>query len=178
MSLNPIDGIAITGLLFPQTKVERADEHLVRIQAALEKFKRDPYLVSSIDDQEAGFRIVQIRLKGMERVIPVLIGELAYSLRSALDHLAWQLALVNGRTPTRACGFPITDSTNRKDRKNFNSYTGDIGIEAVEVIRSLQPACWGEGFKSHPLWQLNKLSNLDKHETVAISHTRRANKAS
>ena len=37
----------------------------------------------------------------------ILIGEILYNLRSALDHLVWQLVLANGQTPGRHNEFLI-----------------------------------------------------------------------
>ena len=38
----------------------------------------------------------------------VIIGETLYNMRSALDHLIWQLVLANGHTPGRHNQFPIS----------------------------------------------------------------------
>ncbi len=37
----------------------------------------------------------------------IRLGEILYNLRSALDHLVWQLVLANGKTPGRDNSFPI-----------------------------------------------------------------------
>ena len=37
----------------------------------------------------------------------IILGEILYNLRSALDHLVWQLVLANGQTPGRHNEFPI-----------------------------------------------------------------------
>lgn len=39
-----------------------------------------------------------------------IIGDVLYDLRSALDHLAWQLVIANGGTPNRDTAFPIYSS--------------------------------------------------------------------
>ncbi len=39
----------------------------------------------------------------------VRIGEILYNLRSALDHLVWQLVLANGQEPGRDNQFAIVD---------------------------------------------------------------------
>ena len=39
----------------------------------------------------------------------IRIGEVLHQLRSALDHLAWQLVLLDGARPSRQTQFPILD---------------------------------------------------------------------
>src|SRR5437762_3425500 len=92
----------ISGLLYPQMKVERAGAHLKELQSQLAKFRADPYTVTTDDDTERALHIVYVRLKAMDRSVPMLVGDYAYALRSALDNLAWQLSLSSGRTPRRS----------------------------------------------------------------------------
>lgn len=37
----------------------------------------------------------------------VIVGDLVHNVRSALDHLVWQLVLANAQQPTRATQFPV-----------------------------------------------------------------------
>ena len=49
--------------------------------------------------------------RGLTPKIPVawsvIVGEILYNMRSALDHLVWQLVLANSQTPGRHNEFPI-----------------------------------------------------------------------
>ncbi len=46
-----------------------------------------------------------------------------------------------------------------------------VGEYTHSLIKTLQPYTRGNTYKTHPLWQLNKLSNLDKHEVIGYSGT-------
>jgi hypothetical protein len=163
--------VFISGLLGPNMKVERAATHLKELQALCAAFKADPYAISEKDDEERRLHIVTITLKKMPPNIPILVGEYAHSLRSALDHLSWQLGLLSGRTPSRSSCFPIHSGDSTKDRERLMRVTYDIPCDAVAIIKTLQPHLRGKSMKNDPLWRLNKLSNLDKHVTIGYSHT-------
>lgn len=75
------------------------------------------------------------------------------------------------RKPSRNTVFPIHNSTDRRSQERFMRAVWDIPCEAIEVIKSLQPYLRGKAYKDDPLWQLNKLCNLDKHVTMAINST-------
>jgi hypothetical protein len=161
----------ITGLLYPQMKIERAAFHLKELSKHLEAFRANPYTILENDDLERGLHRILVFLNPAERDIPVLVGEIAYLLRHALDQLAWQLGLLSGRLPNRSSAFPIQATDARADRENFMLATWHIPCEAIDVIKSVQPYQRGKDFKLDPLWRLNKLCNLDKHVTVGYSNT-------
>ena len=41
----------------------------------------------------------------------LILGDLLHNLRSALDHLAWQLVVDGGGTPSQDTNFPVCCST-------------------------------------------------------------------
>lgn len=109
---------------------------------------------------------------------PLVIGEVLFNLRSALDHLAWQLVLLGGGEPTQETQFPIRDSPNDKNGqvlplKALLAQVKDPKI--LGLLNECQPYA-GDGtehrspFDAHgtPLWHLKKLNNLDKHRLLMI----------
>lgn len=102
--------------------------------------------------------------------IGVLVGDALHYLRSWLDHLVWQLALLTTNTPYKRSAFPIFLADNDTSRREMMSVLRDVPIEAREVIESLQPYKWPNIIKpsSHGLWLLHQLSNADKHQIVTI----------
>lgn len=163
--------VYITGLLYPQAKTRRARHHLDQLQRYADRYRKDPYTVTKEDNNQFGVEITRISLKKLDLMLAISVGEYVHSLRSALDHLAWQLGLLSGRTHSRASAFPLHAHDTTKDRERFMRATWNIPCEAVEIIKTLQPYNRGKDMKSDPLWQLNKLDNLDKHVTVGSSHT-------
>jgi hypothetical protein len=168
-------GSAMRGLIHPQMKTNRAAEHLKRLLSLVGEFRRDgAFTTTAFDFVEPSGRelhVFRIVLNPCSPEVPLAIGEFAYSLRSALDQLAWQLALLSGRMPSRDTAFPIHSTEDSGSEKRFTQLTRDIPAEAIEVIRSLQPYNLANSFREHPLWQLNQLCNLDKHCTMAVNST-------
>lgn len=121
-----------------------------------------------------------------EDIFPLLLSEALHNLRSSLDHLAYALATAyTNPLPSDiadASQFPIVGDVNRKGEsgqgpKMFASQASRIrGIHptAQQVIEGLQPYKKGKEFDNHPLWHLNRLSNLDKHRLPLVCAAARA----
>jgi hypothetical protein len=151
-------------------KLGWAYKRLDELKWEVAKFRKDAYTTTARDDLDQPWHHVWIEQKITPDPVGMLIGEFAYSLRSSLDNLAWQLALLTTDTPGRNTAFPIESECPGPGNRGFNEKVADIPPNALAVIESLQPYHSWPAFKSHPLWQLNKLCNIDKHRSVAISH--------
>ena len=156
-------------------KVERAKEH----RDALEQYEREMFAVERYRprlgikiDPDTGERVLFINhmpdLDGILGRCSVILGDTFHNLRSALDHLAYQLALWhtcgNIRKP-KSIQFPICDSIeafdNAKDR-----WLGEIASDHVAIMERFQGyhrVDGGQGPYFHPLSKLRDLSNVDKH---------------
>lgn len=155
------------GLTHTQMKLGRGYVHLEQLCRDIAVFiAGDPYTVRGYDDPENSLYVMSIEPATMPDSIGILSGEFAFQLRSSLDNLIWQLALLNGRRPDRSISFPILS---KPDPKIFQKRTAGISREARKIIESLQPYHRGAAYKSHPLWMLNQLCNLDKHREIAVS---------
>lgn len=162
----------VSGLLHPDMKAARATEHLSDLRVLIDKFvSNQPYTITKKDDEKRQLHIVRFQLNPASPRIPIIIGEFAYALRSALDQLVWQLALLSGRQPGNKSAFPIQSADGEDQRAQFRFATWNVPCEAADLIKTFQPYTRGNAYKSHPLWQLNKLCNLDKHQTIGVSHT-------
>jgi len=100
-----------------------------------------------------------------------IFGQGIYNIRSALDHLAWQLVLLDGQEPTRATQFPLLDA-NRD--KNGHKVPVDIapGIKRPDIlaaVESMQPY-HGGGKWGDQLGVVAELAAIDKHRLpIAVS---------
>lgn len=157
------------GIIHAQMKTDRASTHLKRLQEALAEYRKNPFTITTQDDLERQRHTWRLFMRPAPSEIPLSIGEFAYSLRSALDHLAWQLALLSGGTPSPKTAFPIHRDETPKSEDRFRQLTWDVPCEAAKIIRRFQPYQRGADFHSHPLWQLSQLCNLDKHCTMAVN---------
>lgn len=125
----------------------------------------------------------------------VSIGEISHNLRSALDGLVYQLALLKTKTPTGDTQqqFPIFlhGRTNRRDRKgnpirqfefrrgrNGKLVTNQPGIGRrmirdlcpphQAIIERLQPYKRGRKGRQCPLYWLQEINNADKHRLIQV----------
>lgn len=153
-------------LLDPDLKRQWAKLRLDELaaEAAIIQESNTPKLTT--EDDLVNSRYV-FRFQGMHdaRVFQAALraGDFIHNLRAALDHLAWQLALLSGGWPSIEVSFPICEKNNADARRFIKRCTVGIPDPAVAVIESFQPYHAGNGFRSTHLWRLNKLWNIDKH---------------
>ncbi len=163
---NPLEGF--------EAKLVRADEHLQALDVEITDFlELDPYTVRFEVDRESAQKVAKIYVNGEPPAVRwgVMVGDCVHNLRSALDHLAWQFA---GLEPPSKTEFPIFH-----DRKEFERRKPGGGLykirgikdpEARTLIKAVQP-CYSKRQrpKAHPLWSLQSLSNIDKHQVLHLS---------
>lgn len=161
-------------------RLGRAEEHLETIKCRLLRhYEADKYLLTGEyqrDFNQPGGRgsIVTdpVTLPEIDPRLNTIIGELLHDLRSALDHLAWQLVLNAGGTPTDDTKFPIeAPTTNLQGKQGNPGVAGGVSRKAKTLIASAQPYKWGTRYREHPLWLLHKLWNIDKHRYVIAKGT-------
>jgi len=122
--------------------------------------------------------------------VSLLVGDCLQCYRSALDHLAFELASAFTIPLTddfsKASEFPIfgdragSGSTDFNRRRSKGSRAGDpapgsglakiAGIDpnAQTIIEGLQPYMRGQSFEDNPLWWLQELNRLDKHRLLHL----------
>src|SRR5438270_2607938 len=88
-------------------KLSRSNELLGQLQEDIATFLNSmPYtLAEQVRDNEVLYELRLAREPPLK--LAVVAGELAHDVRSALDHLAWDLVERNGNNPTRETSFPI-----------------------------------------------------------------------
>lgn len=151
-------------------KTDRAKEYLDELDRCVPEFVENPFSITRKDYDKKHRHVIRCEFKPVPTQIAMLAGEFAYSLRSGLDQLAWQLAWLNvkpKRPRTHTC-FPIASIM---PPKGFGDKTRDILPAAIRIIESLQPYKRGAAFKDHPLYLLNELCIVDKHEFLPMNST-------
>lgn len=108
---------------------------------------------------------------GVDPMISVIVGEIVHLVRSALDHLAWQLVVLDGGQPNDYTQFPVYDTpTNAKG--NPRTVTIQPGIMNQAVLNALvdmqpfQRPQYGEPATDSMLWVLHRLDIIDKHRLL------------
>ena len=166
-----------------ELKLDRAVQHLERLQREVQRWLgRHPHFVISNFNPERGRYSIWVTPEGEPPAeLGLIIGDCLHNLRSALDSLAYDLARTcQGGTLSPEVAerseFPIFIEP-KKFEEARKRKIGAIAPRAQAKIKRLQPfnkwdhfrnymAIWGmrshpEAY--HPLWLLQKLSNIDKH---------------
>lgn len=99
----------------------------------------------------------------------MILGDFAHNVRSALDHLVWQLVIRDGGKPGRHNGFPIYDTEAEYVASVVEKPLGPLaGINRASdewaFIERQQPYHVTQGEPYLPI--LRYLSNHDKHRIV------------
>jgi hypothetical protein len=123
------------------------------------------------DDIGRSLHIIRVALKVMRDEIGLLVGEFAYCIRSGLDHLAGQLALLTTDNPSPDTAFPIYRVIPKSRNNSLRRRLVDIPTKAADIITSLQPYHAADRSEMHPLWQVNRICNIDQHQAIAVSYT-------
>ncbi len=103
----------------------------------------------------------------------VLLGDAIHNLRSALDHVIWQLVVLNGEEPGAHNQWPLCRSREGylKPRKKGGvsvreTFLRGVAKDARAIIDRLQPYRAGPDLDRHFLSSLAPLSNADKHRVI------------
>lgn len=151
----------------PLRKIERADEHIQSLTTDISSFLDScGYQVRSEfkgNPPSLYLTIEEVNFPPVPDQFSILAGEAIYHLRSALDHLVYQLVRVNKNEPTRKNAWPILGKENHGILERKIRGVSDI---ASEIIKSYQPYNLGTRYKEHLLWRLKNLNDWDKHNFV------------
>jgi hypothetical protein len=154
----PLDGV--------QAKLERACEDMDTLHHAYETALREDRIRVRIDPSDRlGYYDVKVeRLPELPSRIGAIIGDVLHNLRSALDHLVWQLAIFNGvRKPRQGTAYVMADSA--KDFRNACHRLIDLDPAHQAMIEERQPYnLKGKGLPE--LARLRILNNRDKHRAL------------
>jgi len=155
----PIDQIRL--------KIARSKRHLGELEDSSSTFLRGrSYNVATKRDLETRRLIYFVsRVNEVPLTIAVVAGEVVQNLRSALDHLAFQLVLVGtrGAVPMRHVYFPIADSL-QKYEEIKRDYLKGVKPEAMRAVDAVKPYRGG----TDALWRLHRLNIIDKHRLLLM----------
>jgi hypothetical protein len=156
-----IDGIRL--------KVERAKKHVFDMDAAIRSFcESKPYTIGAKPHSVPAIQRTTLYIASVKPIpghIALIIGDAVHNLRSALDHLAWQLVEAGGGTPNPHTYFPIFYGSDGPHKYASAVGSGEIKkmpVGAEKLINSVQPYLTGD----NTLWLINELDRVDKHRLV------------
>lgn len=157
-------------------KLRRAKQHLEAIQKIAEGLKKDhPYRIIQevVGDGQTREHLVKIEQTGeLTPDLSLLVGDFCNNLRSALDHLIWQLWVLQYPEFSERVYFPICDCESNF-RRNAPRNIGPRKIDGVSanltgnqraIIERQQPYRRGNPI----LLVLRDVNNYDKHRLVQV----------
>lgn len=148
-------------------KVERAKKHWLALEAAWSDFFNEKaYTIGIRDDIDKAVRVFYLAsAKDIPYEIPIIVGDVIQNLRSALDHLAYQLVIVgtNSAGPHPDASFPAAEDAKKYKAMRDGKKTKGMREAAKDAIDAIEPYGGGKGAA---LWHLQCLNNIDKHRLL------------
>jgi hypothetical protein len=157
---HPLDGC--------RAKIVRAGDHLETLDREARRFVEDhTYRFDLEQDPDTGHILVVVHSTRQPPVQPpsrlsVIVGDVLHNLRSALDHLVWQLAIIGTGPKEPLNQFPIFD-TPEKFKEKCERYLHGVRPEHRATIETYQPYHGGNGLA---LGVIATLNDIDKHRVV------------
>jgi hypothetical protein len=165
MSTAPLDR-----LLGIRAKIKRAKEHIRDLQTRIDELiNPDSYAIIVEDDPKTGDKVYRAQFRSpIPPELPAIIGDVLHNLRSALDHLVWQLVKAAGNKPSRENSFPIFTKAKdfrdllKKFKAGGNCKIKGVTKAAMQLIKRTKPYKRGNRW----LWVIHELNNIDKHRLL------------
>ena len=158
-------------------RVRRAGIHLANLNRRVNALRKAIYDSVAIDRKPQSFvsedgkrrEVVlgsaKFLIEPVQHTIKILIGEIIYNLRAALDYLIYELARLDSGQVIDGTQFPIENSINGFKRRR-KSFLKGISDEHVTIVEGLQPYNGCDWTKL-----IAALSNPDKHRKLTIANS-------
>jgi hypothetical protein len=150
---------------------EQFDELIVEMDAF---FNKEPKPYTSLGEFDADKWEWVERFQVCEEPplrLGVILGDCLHNLRSTLDHLMWQVTLLDGGTPDDATQFPIASKSEAQFDAIAERRIPGLSEAHRALVKRAQPYHAGDGADAHPLAVLATLSNIDKHRVVHAAYS-------
>jgi hypothetical protein len=156
-------------------KIGRAERHIAELDAAMKTaLGQDRYTIDSDREPETGDYVYRVHdLPKLDPEWPLVVGEILFDLRSALDHFAWQLVRLDGGKPGEQTHFPIHDTPTDKKGKPRSIMRPPVNDpQILAALKKVQPYERMGGhapLDMHPLRRLRLMNNWDKHRLLLLT---------
>jgi hypothetical protein len=166
-------------------RLDRAQEQTQELHEEFREFAaRPPHAVREVYDAATGRKRAEyLVLEDLPDTWSAIVGEIAYDLRSALDHAVYDLTCIEHGGPLGQTAFPIFEDEERYDEVTTRGDpalgSGVFKIRGVNpyakaAIRSLQPfeARRAAPFDEPALSLLGELNAVDRQRTIPLCRLR------
>lgn len=146
-------------------KLHRAAEHVGNVRATVDAYLSErPYRLMIRSDANTYQRTTYVKQHAAwPKFLNCEIGDAIHNMRSALDHIMWQL--VSDKTEIHErhnIQFPFAQKLESLDRTIENRKAGLAGKNVVNAIKELKPYRGGNEI----LWTIHELDVADKHHGI------------
>lgn len=157
-----------------RVKLLRAKDHVNELRSQLGPLATEATrsIVAAPDEDDPSMLVYRVtRVPDIDPVIAAIAGDIVHNLRSALDHLAWQLVLLDNGQPTDKTAFPLHGSPTNQ-HGNARMLTIQPGIsnpQIIAAVKAMQPyteANYGHDPRTDALGIIGRLDNIDKHRLL------------
>lgn len=147
-------------------KLARAEKHLFDVLSALDGYKSAEVVIAMEKDESLQMAVQRVHLApNSSPEISAIAGDFFSNVRAVLDYVVWQLVLNNPpNEPGPSNQFPITDSPKAFADQVARKRLRGVPENAKKIIEALQPY----QDRGNPLGILNRLVNIDKHQTLNV----------
>ena len=165
MSVSAVDRILL--------KVDRAQEHYEALDREIAVFLQE-HPPQPLIEHDFVHDCEILRVGGLVPLPPrwgAIAGDIVGNARSALDHLAYQLVLANGRKPGQRTAFPVCTTIGHwyeATKTEKSSPIRGMSPEARDAVQAVQPFSGRthDEARLSNLAGLHHLWNRDKHRLV------------
>jgi hypothetical protein len=155
-------------------KIDRAVDHFNKIDIAIgEMFRaeKDGDIAGHKIETNSQELVVSVAEQApLDPTLPLIVGDCVHNARSALDHLVYQLALLNNAPNDAASktSFPICLTPKEFKNATKGKIARFVNTRAFEEIERLQPYKTGKK-ENDLLWILSQLDIIDKHRLLIVA---------
>lgn len=145
-------------------KIERAKQHIIELNTAINTFfESGPYGVEPDPNPQTSDVFLRVtKATPVPLGFGLTVGDAIHNLRSALDHVAWQLVECGRGTPNDQTSFPIGETRKKYALALKRGKIKGVALGAQKICCRVQPYQSGD----ETLWNIHQLDIFDKHKLV------------
>jgi hypothetical protein len=147
-------------------RVVRAEQHFSELVGRIETLRQEQHdaIAWEFDLGRPGeVRVSRTKDVLVPLLFSILVGEICYNLRAALDYLVFELAQLDSEQVQNGTQFPIEDSPKNFAGNGQRRLVGLNGrhIAAIEALQAYNGCNWTR--------RLRDISNPDKHRSLSFA---------
>jgi hypothetical protein len=160
-------------------KIDRAIDHLKNLDIAIGQLWASESKITSAEAvppyKTEGEDLIVFRPHSapVNPSFSLIVGDFVHNVRSSLDHLVYQLAILNKASSEGASktSFPVCLTHGEFTNATRKKVAPFIGPRALTELEKLQPYSTGNG-KRDILWILSQLDIIDKHRLLIVTKSK------